>query len=193
MISDRKLKANKRNASRSTGPRTLGGKQRSRNNALRHGLARPIDLNFATAQNIERLARILAGFSNELWRNEHARTIAECYFDMQRIRAARTAVLQRIGELEAAGINEHALSAHAIEKINRYERRVLSKRRKAFQALHNPSPGVVANDTRDRSASSTNSLRRNSESVHAPVSLAERTHGKDHAFGKTKPPASGDQ
>jgi hypothetical protein len=149
LISDRKLKANKRNASLSTGPRTLGGKQRSRNNALRHGLARPIDIDLAAAQNIERLARILAGFSNEFWRNEHARTIAECYFDMQRVHAARTAVLQRIGELEAADINEHALCARAIEKVNRYERRVLSKRRKAFQALHNPSPGVVVNDTRE--------------------------------------------
>jgi hypothetical protein len=131
-ISDRKLTANKRNASLSTGPRTLGGKLRSRSNALRHGLATRIDVDPAAAQNIERLARILAGFSNDFWPNEHARTIAECYFDMQRIHAARTAVLQRMGELEAADISEHALAARAMEKINRYERRVLSKRRKAL-------------------------------------------------------------
>jgi hypothetical protein len=141
-VSDRKLKANKRNASLSTGPRTLGGKQRLRNNdALRHGLATPIDINLAAAQDIERLTRVLTGFSNEFSRNEHARTIAECYFDMQRIHAARTAVLQRIGELEAADIDEHAIGARAIEKINRYERRVWSRRRKAFQALHNTSSG----------------------------------------------------
>jgi hypothetical protein len=143
LISDRKLKANKRNASLSTGPRTLGGKLRSRNNALRHGLATRIDDGLTAAQNIEHLARILAGFSNDFWRNEHARTMAECYFDMQRIHAARTAVLQRIGELEAADAAQHAFAAHAIEKINRYERRVLSKRRKAMQALHHLSPGAV--------------------------------------------------
>jgi hypothetical protein len=117
----------------------LGGKLRSRNNALRHGLAIRIDIDLTAAQNIERLARILARFSNGFFANEHARTIAECYFDMQRIHVARTAVLQRIGELESANINEHALGARAIEKINRYERRILSRRRKAFQALHSPS------------------------------------------------------
>src|SRR6266849_1379428 len=37
-ISKRKLKANRRNAGRSTGPRTAAGKKRSRWNALRHGL-----------------------------------------------------------------------------------------------------------------------------------------------------------
>jgi hypothetical protein len=45
--------------------------------------------------------------------------------------------------LEAADIAEHALAARAVEKINRYERRVLSKRRKALQALHNLSSEVV--------------------------------------------------
>ncbi len=98
-----------------------------------------IDVDLTVAQNIERLARILARFSDGFFANEHARTIAECYFDMQRIHAARTAVLQRIGKLESANINEHALGTRAIEKINRYERRVFSRRRKAFQALHNPS------------------------------------------------------
>jgi hypothetical protein len=139
LVSDSKIKANRRNASLSTGPRTSGGRARSRNNALRHGLARPIDVNLVAAQNIEHLTRILSGFSNEFSLNEHARTMAECYLEMQRTHAARAAVLQRIGELGAADISEHALAARAIEKINRYERRVLSKRRKALQALRNPS------------------------------------------------------
>ncbi len=38
MISLRRLEANRRNALRSTGPRTEAGKERSRANALRHGL-----------------------------------------------------------------------------------------------------------------------------------------------------------
>ncbi len=38
MISPRRLEANRRNALRSTGPRTEAGKDRSRVNALRHGL-----------------------------------------------------------------------------------------------------------------------------------------------------------
>ena len=38
MISDKQLAANRRNARLSTGPKTTGGRQRSRMNALRHGL-----------------------------------------------------------------------------------------------------------------------------------------------------------
>jgi hypothetical protein len=38
MASDRQVAANRRNAARSTGPRTIGGKRRSRRNAYRHGL-----------------------------------------------------------------------------------------------------------------------------------------------------------
>ena len=148
MISDRKLTANKRNASLSTGPRTLGGKLRSRNNAIRHGLAVRIDSDSAVAQNIDSLTRILAGFSNDFWRNEYARTVAECHFEMQRIRAARTMVLQRIGKLEASDINEHALAVATIEKISRYERRVLSRRRKALRDLNSAVHGVA--DARKR-------------------------------------------
>jgi hypothetical protein len=38
MSSERQIAANRRNAQRSTGPRTLNGKHRSRRNAIRHGL-----------------------------------------------------------------------------------------------------------------------------------------------------------
>src|SRR5262245_38881078 len=38
MASDRQRTANRRNAARSTGPRTIAGKERSRINALQHGL-----------------------------------------------------------------------------------------------------------------------------------------------------------
>jgi hypothetical protein len=37
MVSDVKLAANRRNAQKSTGPRTIAGKNRSRCNALDHG------------------------------------------------------------------------------------------------------------------------------------------------------------
>jgi hypothetical protein len=117
----------------------LGGKARSRNNAFRHGLAIRIGDNPTYARDIERLAAQLARFSNDFFRNEHARTIAECHFDVRRVRAAATEVLSRIGELETATASEHAAAAAALEKIKRYENRVLARRRKALMEFDRSS------------------------------------------------------
>lgn len=133
MTSYRKLAANKRNASLSTGPRSLGGKLRSRNNARRHGLAVRIGDDPTYARDIECLAKQLAKFSNDYLSNEHALTLAECHFDLRRIRAVRGEELRRIGEFEAAAISEHAAAAAALKKIQRYEDRVLARRRKLLK------------------------------------------------------------
>jgi hypothetical protein len=43
MASDKQIAANRRNAAKSPGPRTAAGKERSRMNARRHGLASALD------------------------------------------------------------------------------------------------------------------------------------------------------
>ena len=132
MTSIRKVESNKRNASRSTGPRTPGGKLRSRHNALRHGLATRIEDYPQAKGSIDRLTAILAEGSNELERVEPSRVLAECHFDLQRIRAARYEVFLTIADLENASGNDFENALRAMDKINRYERRALSKRRRAM-------------------------------------------------------------
>jgi aspartate aminotransferase-like enzyme len=138
MTSTRKAAANKRNASMSTGPRTLGGKLRSSHNAFRHGLASPIARDPSAAANIDRLATVLATYSNDHWRIEKARGVAESHFDLARIRAARAEVLWRIGGFENCVGDELNRALNALEKIARYEQRTRSRLRGCLEAMLDP-------------------------------------------------------
>lgn len=135
MSSIRKAAANKLNASRSTGPRTPGGKLRSSRNSFRHGLATPVTHDLMAAYGIDRLARALAENSNDYLRLEKARVVAESHFDLARIRAARTTVLARNGEGESFSTRDAVLVVSALEKIARYELRTRSKLRKGVKDL----------------------------------------------------------
>jgi hypothetical protein len=138
MISIRKAAANKRNASVSTGPRTFGGKLRSSRNSYRHGLATPVANDPTAALNIDRLATVLAAHSNDYWRIQKARVIAECHFDFARIRAARAEVLSRVDGLENCVGDDLNRAVSAIEKIARYEQRTRSKLHQCLEALLDP-------------------------------------------------------
>ncbi len=119
----------------STGPRTLGGKLRSSHNAFRHGLASPIARVPSAAVNIDRLATVLAAYSNDYWRIKNARGIAESHFDLARIRAARAEVLWRVGGLENCVGDELNQALSALEKIARYEQRTRTRLRRCLEAI----------------------------------------------------------
>lgn len=85
--------ANRRNARRSTGPKSAAGKAMVAKNAFRHGLAIPVDLDSALAPEIDRLAIAIAGRTADAHRRARARDIAEAQIDLNRIRAARLALL----------------------------------------------------------------------------------------------------
>jgi hypothetical protein len=60
MTSDRKIKANRKNARASTGPKTVQGHPRTARNARRHGLSLPICTDPALSEEVEKLAREIA-------------------------------------------------------------------------------------------------------------------------------------
>lgn len=93
MTSLRKIKANRANARASTGPKTERGRARSARNSLRHGLSRPVASDAALSEEVEALAREIAGPSANAGLQELARKVAEAQIDLRRVRYARHQLL----------------------------------------------------------------------------------------------------
>ena len=142
IVSQRRLAANRRNAALSTGPKTTQGKLVSRNNALRHGLARPVASDPIAAKRTEFLTAILAGSRNDPWFRDLAREVAESLVDLERVRAARFQILLDLGHFEEADTDKHASAARQIERLWRYEQRIVARRRKALHAFRTVEPSV---------------------------------------------------
>jgi hypothetical protein len=93
--SDRKIRANRANARASTGPKTAQGRIRSARNALRHALSLPIYSDPALSEEVEALAREIAGLDANAEMQELARRVAEAQIDLRRVRIARHDLLTR--------------------------------------------------------------------------------------------------
>jgi hypothetical protein len=138
IVSSRRLAANRNNALLSTGPKTELGKLASRNNALRHGLARPVTEDADAATRVEFLAKVLEASRNDPWYCELARDLAESLVDLQRVRGVRAQILHQLGDLENADAAKHAWAANQIRRIGRYEQRALARYSKALKAYFDP-------------------------------------------------------
>src|SRR5262245_6727364 len=103
MASERQIAANRRNGRKSTGPHSGAGKNRSSRNAYRHGLTLNISSTAAFAKQLDKLARKIAGNTDNAITLERARAIAQAELDLARVRRAKVALIERactFGELE---------------------------------------------------------------------------------------------
>jgi len=89
LTSDRKIRANRANALASTGPQTTPGRARASRNALRHALSLPVCSIPALSEQVEVLARKIAGPGANAETQELARRVAEAQIDLRRVRYAR--------------------------------------------------------------------------------------------------------
>src|SRR5262245_11647752 len=94
MASERQIAANRRNARKSTGPRSGAGKKRASGNAYRHGLSLSITSTAAAAKQLAKLVREIAGDSKDAIVLERARTIAQAELDLARVRRAKVALIE---------------------------------------------------------------------------------------------------
>jgi hypothetical protein len=103
MASERQIAANRRNARKSTGPRSGAGRNRASRNAYHHGLTLSINSSAAYAKQLDKLVRKIAGNSNNAIMLERARAIAQAELELARVRRAKVALIERVsafGELD---------------------------------------------------------------------------------------------
>lgn len=136
MPSARQIAANRKNAKKSTGPRSEAGQQASRGNARRHDLAVPIRTDAVFHDEIEGLAKTLAlscGLKNV---DERAREAAAAEIDLLRIRKMRTWLLETLSiEAKQADSTHLAEVNNKLAKLERYERRAFSRRNHALRDM----------------------------------------------------------
>ena len=130
MATDKQIAANRANAKRSTGPRTLAGKAISSHNAYRHGLSDTLRLDPLISAKINALAHALVGQQA----GEHllisAANFAQAQLQLLRVGAVRTELM---AEIELSDVSSHAL--RRIAALDRYELYSLTMRRRAFKNL----------------------------------------------------------
>jgi hypothetical protein len=93
MASERQLAANRRNAQKSTGPKSESGKKRSSKNAYRHGLSIPISTAGSEAE-LKYLARQIAGEASDARIPALAERAADAQLDLERVRRVQTAMIE---------------------------------------------------------------------------------------------------
>jgi hypothetical protein len=94
MPSERKIEANRRNAKKSTGPRSASGKKRSGQNAHRHGLAKPLStVDFE--KDLEVLTCQIARDSDDIATVALARVAAEAQLQLSRVTQVKKELIER--------------------------------------------------------------------------------------------------
>ena len=112
MATERQIEANRKNSAKSTGPRSAAGKKRTGQNAVRHGLF-SLATRGSALEQIETLARTLAGEGADDTAIEHARSAAEADIEMNRARRAKLALIERVESFGSVEVPRYSPTNHA--------------------------------------------------------------------------------
>jgi hypothetical protein len=128
MASEKQILANRANALKSTGPRTVVGREKSSRNSYRHGLSLPITLDTRGEAGMETLAQAIAGATASEDQLRAAKAFAEAQFDLKRIRDTRLAA----APVALEGMLDPRVMS-GLAALDRYERLALSRRKLAVR------------------------------------------------------------
>jgi hypothetical protein len=136
MSSDRQIAANQENSKKSTGPSSKTGREVSRRNAFRHGLAIDIGADPAFNDDIAKLAKALSNSKGLNKDNECSREAAKAALDLVRVRKIRAGLFEKLYFAGGATPPNRLKELNdELVKLERYERRALSRRRRALGAM----------------------------------------------------------
>ena len=155
MVSEKRIEANRRNAQRSTGPRSIDGRARSSMNALRHGITGQVSIMNEEDRGAHDkfVQELIAGLKPEgAVELQFASVIAEDFWRLQRIRAVENDMLALGNFSDAADIDVEHPEVHAsltraqtfldqskdFERLTLYEQRInraIEKNRKQLAEL----------------------------------------------------------
>lgn len=159
MTSQRKIEANQRNGRKSRGPNSAKGKRRARGNARRFGLSVPILVDRQAQAEALNMAHAIVGKEASDALLAQALVVAEIELELQRIHHARGTAIElamrqagAVKDVPAAASTTRSTSLPAdftaalsdgfigalpaLRRIERYERRAYSRRKKALLRLN---------------------------------------------------------
>jgi hypothetical protein len=143
MTTERKRRANQHNAQRSTGPKTLAGKARSKQNALKHGLSVPVSVQPDLADLLRELESSLEwDIAPTSSTKEDLRAVLVAVLEVLRARSVRAYLLDQwiqhcYPSVAGASTSESSTSdlMQHLLRADRYERRSLSRRKNAIRSF----------------------------------------------------------
>jgi hypothetical protein len=130
MATEKQIAANRANAKRSTGPRTLAGKLKSSRNAYRHGLSSPPRLDTVMSAETEVIVRALIHGDENEEKMRVAAEFAAAHLELLRIRSMRADAMAKV-DLARPDIEE----LQRLAALDRYERYAHTRRRRTVVKL----------------------------------------------------------
>ena len=129
MTINRKTFSNRRNAAKSTGPRSIAGKERSSLNAVSHGLSAQHLVDDAARNSIANLTKLLVqGSEDDPVMNRLAGEAAEAQVMLERLRLLRI----RAWENDFVVVD---LATKELSRYIRYERQAANRRDRALRDI----------------------------------------------------------
>jgi hypothetical protein len=149
MASSRQIAANRRNARKSSGPRSATGKRRASRNSTRHGFSADPGMSNPERQiQIKQLGRQIAGKATDPISLELARAAAEAQFQLILIRRVQVALIDRVETLGRYKTNDQLSEQSVLRMLRSVHATGDVPPIEIARRLHKPEPGREAEAVR---------------------------------------------